>query len=174
MVLSSNRRYNGLGRKMLWFHPSMQGRFSHVWLFVTLWTVAHQAPLPVGFSRQEYWSGLPCSPPGDLPNPGVESVSLLSPALAGGFFTTSTTWEAFWFHRRAYSSIFFPLAQLGIFIAFQWNKGTSFSYKKKSQSSYLEHCLLMRKSPAISLCLFLELNSHAHLVWKLRILPLLG
>ena len=51
---------------------------SHVQLFVTPWTVAHQAPLPMGFSRQEYWSGLPCPPPGDLPNPGIE---LRSPAL---------------------------------------------------------------------------------------------
>ena len=59
-----------------------------------LWTVAHQAPLSMGFSRQEYWSGLPCPPPGDLPNPEIESVSLRSPALAGRFFTTSTTWEA--------------------------------------------------------------------------------
>ena len=52
------------------------------------------APLFVGFSRQEYWSGLPCPPPGDLPNPGIEPMSLRSPVLAGGFFTTSTTWEA--------------------------------------------------------------------------------
>ena len=48
----------------------------------------------MGFSRQEYWSGLPCPPPGDLPNPGIEPVSLTSPALAGRFFTTSATWEA--------------------------------------------------------------------------------
>ena len=59
-----------------------------------LWTVACQALLSMGFSRQEYWSGLPCSPPGDLPNPGIEPTSLTSPTLAGGFFTTSTTWEA--------------------------------------------------------------------------------
>ena len=67
--------------------------FSRVQLFVTLWTVAHQAPLSMGFSRQEYCSGLPCPPPGDLPNPGIEPASLMSPALAGGFFTTSATWE---------------------------------------------------------------------------------
>ena len=48
----------------------------------------------MGFSRHEYWSGLPCSPPGDLPDTGIEPVSLTSPALAGGFFATSTTWEA--------------------------------------------------------------------------------
>ena len=59
--------------------------FSCVRIFATLWTVAHQAPLSMGFSRQEYWRGLPCPPPGDLPNPGIEPKS---PALAGGFFTT--------------------------------------------------------------------------------------
>ena len=48
----------------------------------------------MGFSRQEYWSGLPCPPPGDLPDPGMEPTSLMSPALKGGFFTTSITWEA--------------------------------------------------------------------------------
>ena len=61
----------------------------------TLWNpmdIAHQAPLSVGFSRQEYWSGLPCPPPGDLRGPGIESESLRSPALAGRFFTTPTPW----------------------------------------------------------------------------------
>ena len=65
----------------------------HVRLFVTLWTVALQAPLSMGFSRQEYWSGLSCPPPGDLPDPGNEPSPLMSPALAGWFFTTSATWE---------------------------------------------------------------------------------
>ena len=51
-------------------------------------------PLSMGFSRQEYWSWLPCPPPGDLPHPGIEPVSLIPPALAGRFITTSTTWEA--------------------------------------------------------------------------------
>ena len=60
---------------------------SHVWLFVTPWTVAHQAPLSMGFPRQEYWSGLPFSSPGTLPDPGIELTSLVSPALAGRFFT---------------------------------------------------------------------------------------
>ena len=52
-----------------------------------------QASLPMGFSRQEYWSGLSCPPPGDLPNPGIEPSSLASPALAGRFFIISATWE---------------------------------------------------------------------------------
>ena len=58
---------------------------SCVQLFTMPWTAAHHAPLSVGLSWQEYWSGLPCPPPGDLPEPGIEPTS---PALAGGFFTT--------------------------------------------------------------------------------------
>ena len=69
----------------------MLSHFSCVQLFVTLGTVACQAPLSMGFSMQEYWSGLPCPPPGDLPYPGIKPVS---PALEGRFFTTSATWEA--------------------------------------------------------------------------------
>ena len=72
----------------------MKSRFNHVRLFVTLQTVVHQAPLSTGFSRQEYWSGLPFPPSGDLLDPGIEPVSLMSSALAGGFFITSATWEA--------------------------------------------------------------------------------
>ena len=66
----------------------------YVWLCVTRWTVAHQAPLSMGFSRQEYWSGLPCIPPGNFPDPGIEPKSLTSPALAGRFFTTRAPWKA--------------------------------------------------------------------------------
>ena len=69
-------------------------RFSYIQLFATLWTVAHQAPLSMGFSRQEHWSGLPCPPTGDLPDPKIELDSLRSPALAARFFTASATWEA--------------------------------------------------------------------------------
>ena len=69
---------------------------SRVWLFATLWTVIPQAPLPMEFSRQEYWSGLPCPPPGELPDSGIEPApptspawaSPASPAWAGRFFTT--------------------------------------------------------------------------------------
>ena len=61
---------------------------SHVWLFVTAWTVARQAPLSMGFSRQEHWIGLPFPPPGDLPDSGIEPMSPLYPALASRFFTT--------------------------------------------------------------------------------------
>ena len=68
--------------------------FSHVRLFSTLWTIARQAPLSMGFSRQEYWSGLPFPPLGDLPDPGIEPISLISPVLVGGLFTTTATWES--------------------------------------------------------------------------------
>ena len=67
--------------------------FSRVWLFATLWTVAHQAPLSMGFSRQEYWSGLPCLLQGIFLTQG-SNPRLISPALAGRFFTTSAIWEA--------------------------------------------------------------------------------
>ena len=66
----------------------MLSHFSRVLLFATLWTIVCQAPLSMGFSRQEYWSRLPFPTPGDLPKPEIEPVSLASPALAGRFFTT--------------------------------------------------------------------------------------
>ena len=69
---------------------------SCVQLFATLCTIAHQAPQSMGFSRQEYWSGLLFPTTGDVPNPGIEPAF---PALAGGFFTTSTTWEAPLLHK---------------------------------------------------------------------------
>ena len=67
----------------------MLNRFSCARLFASLSTTARQAPPSMGFSRQEYWSGLPFPPSGDLPDPGIEPTSLMSPPLAGGFFTTN-------------------------------------------------------------------------------------
>ena len=87
-----HRTYNSKQNMIFCF--CLQSCLSHAQLFVTLWTIAHQAPLSMGFSRQECWSGLLCSSPGDLPHPGIEH--LTSPALAGGFFTTSTTWKGPW------------------------------------------------------------------------------
>ena len=71
----------------------MLSHFSHFQPFVTPWTVARQASLSMGFSRQEHWSRLPCPPSRDLPDPGIKPTSLTSPALAAGLFTTITTWE---------------------------------------------------------------------------------
>ena len=67
--------------------------------FATPWTVVHQVPLSMGFSGQEYWSGVPFPTPGDHPNPGIESMSLMSSALAGKFFITSASWEALRSHH---------------------------------------------------------------------------
>ena len=70
----------------------MLSHFSCVWLFATLWTVAHQAPPSMGFSKQEYWSGLLCPPPGDLPDPGIEPSS---PTLQADSLPLSH-WESPW------------------------------------------------------------------------------
>ena len=67
--------------------------------FCDPWAVAHQAPLSMGFPRQEHWSVLQLPTPGDLPNPGIKPTSLESPALAEGLFTTSTTWEDYIMHK---------------------------------------------------------------------------
>ena len=76
-------------------HECVESHFICVQLFATPWTVAFQAPPSMGFSRQgKYWSGVPFSSPGDLPDPGIKPMSLTSPAMAERFFTTSTTWEA--------------------------------------------------------------------------------
>ena len=78
-----------LSEHFLFFHSHLEeGRsgvksLSRVRLFVTPWTVVHQAPLSIAFSTQEYWRGLPCPPPEDLPNPRIEPKSLASPPLAG-------------------------------------------------------------------------------------------
>ena len=96
-------------------------RQSCVQLYVTPWTVAQQALLSVGFSRQEYWSGSPFPSPGDLAYPEIELSFLASSAVAGGFFTTSATWEA---DMLAFLPLLMILSQLfqvrksGIFILF--------------------------------------------------------
>ena len=72
-----------------YFHIVKVKSLSHVQLFATLWTVAYQVPLSMGFSRQEYWSGLPFPSPGDLPNPGIKPTSPESPTLADRFSTNA-------------------------------------------------------------------------------------
>ena len=114
--------YRSLGKIELLFH--WEKSIAVVQLCLTLsepMAVALQAPLPMGFSRQEYWSEFPCPPIEDLPDPRIEPASLMSSALAG-FFTTSNTWEAQLVHTWvlfSYSfshSIFFDLLIYSIYI----------------------------------------------------------
>ena len=99
------------------FHPNI--KVAHVYVCsvmsnsVTSWTTIYQASLSMGFSRQEYWSGLPFSSLGTPPNPGIEPTSLTSPALAGGFFTSSFTWLSrclrwWWIHLHCRRPGFSP------------------------------------------------------------------
>ena len=73
--------------------PNLGCMLSRIQLLGTLWAVAHQAPLSLVFSRQEYWSGLPCPPPGDLPNPGIKPASPASPALQADSLPTEPPWD---------------------------------------------------------------------------------
>ena len=126
-------------------HSCVLSHFSNAWLFVTLWAVACQAPLSMGFSRQECWSGLPCPPPGDLPDPRIEPSSFMSPALTDGFFTTRATWEAlivnpltlnfFFFGKflEDYDDLLLYIYPVQVFQHFLW---------------YLESTLLLRKNLA--------------------------
>ena len=94
-IYIQNRKRSTYIENNLWLRVCMPSHFSCVQLFVTLWNIAHQASLFMGFSRWEHWTGLPHPPPGELPDPEIELTSLTSPALAGRFFTTSTTWEVY-------------------------------------------------------------------------------
>ena len=81
----------------VWYHLFLWScalSLGHIWFFATLWAVAHQAPLSIGFSKQEFWIWVPFPTPGSLPDSGIEPANLASPELAGGLFTTSATWEA--------------------------------------------------------------------------------
>ena len=90
VIQSANKKFQMLfTRQCLVF--SWWGFSQSCMTLATPWTVARQVPLSVRFSRQEYWSGLPCPPPRTLPHPGIEPASLMPPVLAGRFFTTSAT-----------------------------------------------------------------------------------
>ena len=82
---------DGVHEKTLCMHSCTLSCFSRVQLFVTLWTLARQAPLSMGCSRQEYWSGLPCPPPMDPPDRGIETVSLMFPVLEAGSLLLAPT-----------------------------------------------------------------------------------
>ena len=98
-------------------------------LFATLWTIAHWAPVSMRFSRQEYWSGLPCPPPGDLPNSGIKPTCLTSVALIGGFFTTSASWEAHVIYCHASKASFSTDFTLSPSIEEEWSSKLDFFSK---------------------------------------------
>ena len=97
-------------------HVCILSRFNRVQLFGTPWTVACQAPLSMEFSRWEYWRGLPCPPAGDLPDTGMEPMSLVCSASAGGFFTSSTTWEFHILYIHSLKIFFFIMVYHSIFL----------------------------------------------------------
>ena len=121
--------------------------FSRVQVFVTPWTIARQAPVSMEFSRQEYWSGLPCPAPGDLPNPGTKPTSLTSPALAGGFFTIWATWEALDFVKCFFCVNWDDRILLFCFV--------NVAYDTDRFSILNHHCTHGAMNPTWSLCIIL-------------------
>ena len=121
----------------------MLSRFSHVWLFASPSAVAHQASLSMGFSRQQYWSGWPCLPPGDHPNPRIKPACTMSPALAGGFLVYfSTKWDAHYIRYivliNKFSRKHIGLRQYtSIFLELLWVKNK----ERASLASYVSLCL---------------------------------
>ena len=105
---------------------SLELTFTCIQLFAILWTVTHRllSPLSTGFSKQKYQNGLLCPPPVELPNTGIKTAPLMSPALAAGFFTTSTTWEAQHIHATEYKTDEqkYLLSSMGNYIQYQDTK----------------------------------------------------
>ena len=96
--------------------------------------------------QQEYQSGLPCPPPGDLPNPGIEPMSLTSPALADGFFSTSTTWEALLLREKSKSQRFLATEETWNFMIVLW---------EPTQVGWVEVGVRMTPGKQVRFCIFL-------------------
>ena len=126
--------------------------FSRVQLFVTPWTVAHQAPLSMRLSRQESWSGLPFPSLGDLPDPGIECMSLASPALAVRFFTNCTTWEALFYiwNISVYMCVCVCVSNLCMrrFSPGIWNRHPSLEFMHHVRTS----CRYATRNPTAPVC----------------------
>ena len=105
---------------------------SHVWLLAVLWTVAHQGALSMGFSRQDYWTCLPCPPSVDLPYPGIELKASKVNCIAVRFFATGTTWEALLYQYIPYQNFAKNLVLL--FLIFSINIRIINKYKRFSLS----------------------------------------
>ena len=136
----------------------MLSGFSCVLIFVTLWTVACQAPLFLRFSRHDYWSGLPCPPPGAPSDPGVEPPSLMSPELAVRFFITHATWDAPFFlfssvqslsHGQLFVTPWTAACQTSLSISNSWSLLKLMSIESMMPSNHLIHCHPLLLSPSI-------------------------
>ena len=139
---------------------------SRVLLYVTPWTIAHQDPLSMKFSRQEYRSGLPFSPPGDLSDIGMEPMSLMSIALAGRFFTTGATWEAMYIYAHTHIYIYMVVVVQSLshvrFFATPWTAACQASLSISTSRSLLKLMsidLVMPSNHLILCCPFLLLAS---------------
>ena len=132
---------------------------SQIWLCATLWTVACQAPLSMAFSRLEYWSGLPFSPPGNLPDPGVEPVSLASPALAGRFLYHWATWALYCLnHLKSFSQHPFHDSQF-----YRWgNQGAGRLISPRLYSHYVAQLGLKLSSSSLTMHDFTLQFHHKH------------
>ena len=109
-------------------HVCVLSWFSHIWLCdptVLCDPRGPQAPLSMQFFRQEYWSGLPCPPPGDLPDPGIKPASLMYPALTCEFFTTNTTWDTLIYINKIFIKCWFIMSDTN---ASQKTEGNFFSF----------------------------------------------
>ena len=124
--------------------------------FVTPWTIAYQAPLSMGFSRQKYWSGSPCRPPGDLPDPGIKPMSIMSPELAGGFFTSRAIWKALQFSSvrslsrvRFFATPWIAAHQASLSITNSWSSLKLMPIESAMPSSHLTLCRPLLLLPPI-------------------------
>ena len=133
----SHRSADRLPKVILSSCACVLSHLSRVQFFATPRTIAHQAPLSMAFSREENGNGLPFPFPRDLPNPGMELMSSASPALAGGFFTTSATWEAHW----SPSPIFYPRGQkpnpFNKYSSWEWQKTAPCKVQTRSRTGKL-------------------------------------
>ena len=117
--------------------------------FCDPWTVAHQTPLSVGFSRQEYWSGLPCLPPGDLPDPGVKFKSLTCPAWAGEFFITQFSSAQSLSNLQLFGTPWTAACQASLTITNSWSLLKLMSIESVMLSNHLILCHLLPLLPSI-------------------------
>ena len=129
--------------------------FNHIILFAAPRTIALRAPLPMEFSRQEYWSDFPCPPPRDLPYPETEPTSLMSPALVGSFFTSNATWEV------EFSNLFFSYGQVCFLPSWRNFTHPRSTYSSKlSSSSFTIIDSIFRSIDNIGIYVFNRIRQH--------------